>query len=159
MAAASKLEFPPLLGPGMHDICLPNLRQLCVDGFPLSKNRGVLMGAVEAVCVSLSTALIPSHVWVDGSFLTQKIEPADVDLAVRIHAAALPNPGADQLVLMDRIAKKQFAGCDSFLFVEYPSGHPQHAIGDMMRAYWQRQFGFTRTDKFKGVAIVRTPLT
>lgn len=158
MAAASKIEFPPLLGPGMHEMLLPALRKLCVDGFPLSNTRGGHMRGIEAICASLSVALIPSHIWIDGSFLTQKIDPADVDLAVRLHHAALPNPGPEQLAVIDRIQKKQFAGCDSYAFIEYPVGDPKHPIGDMMHAYWQRQFGFSRGDQFKGIAIIRTPL-
>lgn len=158
MPAASSLEFPPLLGPGLHERRLPDLRQLCVDGFPLSTTRDALMRGVEAICGSLSTALISSHVWVNGSFLTQKVDPADVDLAVRLHFAALPNPGPEQQALISRILNRQFPGCDSYVFFEYPAGHPEHAVGDMMRAYWQRQFGFTRADRLKGVAVIRTPL-
>jgi len=157
MLGAGKAEFPPLLPVGFHDMLLPALRVLCVGRFPLSSTRARLMSGIEAMCGSLSAALIPTSVWIDGSFMTQKIDPADVDLAVRFPYAALPNPGAEQQAVFARIARKQFAGCDSYFFVEYPDGHPQHALGDMMRAYWQRQFGFSRRDEFKGVAVIRTP--
>ncbi len=157
MLGTGKVEFPPLLPVGLHEMTLPELRRRCVDAFPLSNTRVGLMGGIEAICQSLSTALIPASVWINGSFMTQKIDPADVDLAVRLSYAALPNPGAEQMALLRRIAGKQFGGCDSFIFIEYPAEHPQHATGDMLRAYWQRQFGFSRTDKFKGIAVVRTP--
>jgi hypothetical protein len=157
MLGTGKIEFPPLLPAGLHEMFLPALRQLCVDGFPLSTVRAALMGGIEAVCGSLSAALIPAQVWIDGSFMTRKIDPADADLAVRLSYAALPNPGPEQLALIGRITGQQFPGCDSYVFVEYPAGHPRHGAGDMMRAYWQRQFGFTRTDQFKGVAVIRTP--
>ncbi len=74
------------------------------------------------MCGSLSAALIPAAVWIDGSFMTQKIDPADVDLAVRLSYAALPDPGAEQQALFARIAAKHFGGCDSYVFVEYPAG-------------------------------------
>src|SRR5262245_31601165 len=149
LGGAGKPEFPPLLPAGMHPMPLAELRRLCVDGFALSTARANLMVGIEAICGSLSTALIPAEVWINGSFLTQKIDPADADLAVRLSQAALPNPGPEQSALIGRIITQQFAGCDSYVFVEYPAGHPQHGAGDMMRAYWQRQFGFTRTDQFK----------
>src|SRR5438132_1349761 len=138
MLGTGKVEFPPLLPAGMHQMPLPALRQLCVDRFPLSTSRARLMGGIEAICNSLSTALIPAAVWIDGSFMTHKIDPADVDLAVCLFYAALPNPGPEQQALIGRIAAKQFAGCDSFVFVEYPTDHPEYAVGDMMHAYWQR---------------------
>jgi hypothetical protein len=115
------------------------------------------MNGIEAICGALSTALIPSEVWVDGSFLTQKIDPADVDLAVRLPYSRLPNPSPEQGALLQRISSKNFAGCDSYVFLDYPNGHAQYAVGDMMRAYWQRQFGFSRNDQFKGIAVTRTP--
>ena len=157
MLGGGKAEFPPLLAAGLHEMLLPAIRQLCIDAFPLSATRAGLMAAIEAICNSLSTALIHASVWIDGSFMTQKIDPADIDLAVRFLYAALPSPGPEQQALLNRIASKQFPGCDSYIFIEYPEGHPLHAAGDMMRAYWQRQFGFTRRDEFKGIAVVRTP--
>jgi uncharacterized protein DUF6932 len=140
MLGTGKVEFPPLLPAGFHEMPLPALRHLCVDGFPLSTVRAGLMGGIEAICGSLSTALVPASVWIDGSFMTQKIDPADVDLAVRLSFAALPSPGPEQQALFARIAGKQFAGCDSYID-RIPGGSSRargwrHDAGLLATAIW-----------------------
>ena len=93
----AKVEYPPLLNVGMHEMTLPGLRQLCVGNFPLSTTRGQFMCGVEALCGSLSTALLKTEVWVNGSFLTEKIDPLDADLVVKFYASLLSNASVKQL--------------------------------------------------------------
>jgi hypothetical protein len=56
MAGAGIVEFPPLLTAGRHPMLLPELRRLCVEGFPLSTRREPLMRSIEALCTAVSTA-------------------------------------------------------------------------------------------------------
>ena len=160
MAGATKPDFPPLLPPGRHPMLLPDLRKLCVTGFPLSTGREYLMRSVEALCTAVSTALIPSEIWVDGSFLTQKMDPGDVDLVVVVPSATLPGTAQQQQVL-SRVANKNFgpALCDSYVIVDYPNGHTNYGISEIMRAYWIKQFCFNRKEEMKGLAVIRTPIT
>lgn len=78
MAGGAKAEFPPLLPAGFHDMDLHRLRALCVDAFPLSRRREPLMELVGEICSELTSVSLYTEVWVDGSFLTAKIEPDDV---------------------------------------------------------------------------------
>jgi hypothetical protein len=140
---------------------LPELRKLCVDAFPLSTRRDQLMRSVEGLCTAVSTALILSEVWVDGSFLTLKIDPQDVDLVVVAAGSVLPGTPQQSIVLR-RIAARDFTTplpCDSYVIFEYPSGHPNYSIYELMRAYWIRQFCFNRKDEMKGLAVIRTPIS
>ena len=155
----AKVEFPPLLDVGMHEMTLPDLRQLCVGNFPLSTTRGQFMRGIEALCGSLSTALLKTEVWVNGSFLTVKIDPRDADLVVKIPASLLSNASVEQQALIARIVNNEFLGCDCNIFAEYLHGDPNFAVGDMMVSYWKRQFGFSRGANFKGIAVIRTPLS
>jgi len=139
---------------------LPEISRLCVDGFPLSARREPLMRSLQALCTTLSLSLIPAEVWVDGSFLTQKIDPDDIDLVVVVHSNILPGTNEQQAVL-SRIAGQEFtnpARCDSYLHFEYPEGHMHAAVSELMRAYWIRQFCFSRNQEMKGLAVIRTPI-
>ncbi len=49
---------------------------------------------------------------------------------------------------------KKILGCDSYLFLEYPQGHPLYEEGQRLREYWLRQFGISRSDEPKGIAVV-----
>lgn len=118
------------------------------------------MRSVEALCTSVSTALISAEIWTNGSFLTQKMDPQDVDLVVVVSSSAWPGTG-QQRTIFNRIARKDFRvplPCDSYLLVEYPTGHPQYGISELMRAYWIKQFCFNRNEDMKGLAVIRTPI-
>jgi hypothetical protein len=160
VATASKPEFPPLLPVGLHPKTLPELRQMCVTNFPLSTRRDPIMRSVEAMCTSISTALIRAEMWIDGSFLTQKIEPDDVDLLVTLDAQYLSGTPLQQQIV-SRIASQDFKApvqCDSYVHFQYPEGHASYWTAEFTRAYWMRQFGFGRNDQFKGLAVIRTPI-
>jgi hypothetical protein len=84
VALSLKREYPPLLAAGLHPKTIAELRVMCVDAFPLSTRRDPIMQALQSMLTSLSVALLRADVWVDGSFVTEKIEPDDVDLLGRV---------------------------------------------------------------------------
>lgn len=117
------------------------------------------MRSVEALCTAVSTALLSTEIWVDGSFLTEKIDPNDVDLVVVVQGGSWPGTGQQRHVL-SRVANKDFGAppCDSYVIVEYPVGHKHYPEAELMRAYWIKQFCFTRNEDMKGLAVIRTPI-
>jgi hypothetical protein len=36
-------------------------------------------------------------------------------------------------------------------------GHPDYWVGQYMQAYWMRQWGFSRGQEFKGIAVLHLP--
>lgn len=157
----TKPEWPALYAPGFHEATLSDLRNRCVDAFPLSKRRDPIMRSLEAMCFAISGALLRAEVWVNGSFTTFKIEPDDVDVVVVFNE---PSGGGtpDQLSVIRRVEAQDFqfpVKCDSYTCAQYPEGHKLHSTSEFMRAYWMRQFGFSRGNALKGIALVRTPVS
>lgn len=70
-----KVEYPPLLSAGFHEMTVEALRVLCVDSFPLSKTRADIMSGFEEVVRELRKAHVSGEIWTDGSFLTEKNRP------------------------------------------------------------------------------------
>jgi len=140
MAGGNKTEFPPLLADGLHQMSVAELKQLCVMEFPLSKRREAIMRSLESLLAGLSSATVKAQVWIDGSFLTKKIDPDDVDLVVVIQeqdfSLSMTIPvRRDALV---RIVKQEFTipvKCDSYLNIEYPQGHSRYGLGQKQRTY------------------------
>jgi hypothetical protein len=116
------------------------------------------MDGLEEVIKELNRMQVPAEIWIDGSFLTEKIDPEDVDIVLRIESHVYDNGTAEQQQIIDWVAGNLKAShhCDSYVFYEYPDTHPAHAVGEWMHAYWLRQFGFSRADDFKGMARIRT---
>jgi hypothetical protein len=44
--------------------------------------------------------------------------------------------------------------CDSYVWREYPSNHLAYNESQWDRAYWIRQFGFSRGDDYKGILVL-----
>ena len=84
-------DYEPLLTEGMHYRTLDELRDRCVATFPLSSTRPGLMANLDSAIARLNSAGVPGEVWIDGSFLTAKIDPADVDLVLRTSAMWFEN--------------------------------------------------------------------
>src|SRR4051794_3892468 len=146
-----KPEYPPLLPMGLHPMSLSDVRTLCVDQFPLSTRRHEIMSSLEHVVDVLLSAAVKGELWVDGSFLTNKIDPDDSDVVLRVQESFLTNPSpaqqdaytwfADEFGILEK-----WLCCHCFPFVEYPVGHPLYWQGYYDHAYWIRQWGFSRSN-------------
>ncbi|MBZ5601829.1 MAG: hypothetical protein LAO79_05935 [Acidobacteriia bacterium] len=74
-----KQEFPPLLPQGFHSRSLEEVRELCVTNFKESTVRAEIMAGLEAIYEQAQSLGIDGEIWLDGSFLTEKINPEDAD--------------------------------------------------------------------------------
>jgi hypothetical protein len=79
-----KPEYPPLLASGFYVRSVAEVRALCVKSIAGSIRRRAIMDSLEDVIRKLSTARIIGELWLNGSFLTEKIDPDDVDMLVHV---------------------------------------------------------------------------
>ena len=159
---AGKPEFPPLLPEGFHPKTLHELETLCVDGFKFSATRPQVMAGLRLMVHRLESEGIPCDLWVDGSFLTEKIDPEDVDIALRISESSLVGAAPSQSALLDWFSSrddtsvaqtKRDYSCDCFMFCEVPIGHQWHPGFDI-RQYWINEFGKSRRNELKGIVVL-----
>ena len=103
------------------------------------------MKKLESVINQLYAANIEAEVWVDGSFLTEKVDPDDSDIVVKVESTFLHRANQNQKNLLAWIASnlKGTHKCHSFFFQTYPKGHRLHPIGESHFATWARDFGFS----------------
>lgn len=155
----SKQDFPPLLPAGLHPMDIESLRTLCVDGFTTESSRGRLMHNLELVLSQATACGISMEAWIDGSFLTEKINPQDVDLVFRIArsdwSSASAVSKANFTTLLNSNLKELYS-CDCYFFPDESTG-PAHDDSEWTRAYWIRQFGFSRSQEPKGMAVINIP--
>jgi hypothetical protein len=153
-----KPEWEPLFAPGYPLITLAELREICVGQFSLSSTRDRIMSSIELVAERLHSAGIGGQLWIDGSFVTRKIDPKDADLVLR----ALITQDIDEnnplhhaeLDWYESITKTQLP-LDTFLSSNYPVGHPDHDPFEYDLKYWSRTFGTSRRMLHKGIPVVR----
>lgn len=142
---------------------LEEVRQICVTNFPLSKRREMIMAGLELLLTELQAQGIVADVWIDGSFLTEKQEPDDVDLVLSLASDIYDNGTSQQKQTLDAIGNqlvdlKPNYHCHTFVYYEYPVGSPFYEVGVRAREYWKRQFGFSRHKEVKGMPVVKIPI-
>lgn len=151
-----KPEFPPLLKPGFHPYGLADLRALCVDGIKSSITRKGIMDRLDEIAGAIQAAGISCELWIDGSFVTEKIDPEDVDMLVCVQSDLYDNDPAVKATIdwASDPDRWNTHACDSYKWVEYSSGHPLFADSEVTRLYWADWFGVSRRGVHKGIAVV-----
>lgn len=153
-----KDEYPPLLQPGLHNMSMAELKALVVDAFPLSTIRQGHWKNFEKIVDRLKALKVPCKVWVDGSFLTEKIEPGDVDFVVDLPVNIMNNPDNNQAQFFSDLANRAFKKLEkmhSFVMYDAPAGHVQYPTSDKLHEQWKKDFGFSYVTKEpKGIAVV-----
>lgn len=94
---------------------LPELRVRCVTEFLQSTSRSVIMAGLEAIIRRFVDTRIEGELWIDGSFLTEKIDPGDVDVLLRIRAEFFDNATPEQVRTLEWLEKglKSSFRCDT----------------------------------------------
>jgi hypothetical protein len=87
----------------------------------------------------------PFFVWVNGSFVTQKLFPKDIDVVVFVGHQNFPEK---ELLLKKNLYKS--ATLDCYFAISYPEGHPMQALFKMDRAEWLFLYVGTRRNPKTG---------
>jgi hypothetical protein len=152
---ADKTEYPPILPAGFHKMTAQEMERTFVSNFPLSQRREALWKSLTFVLDALRDLKITCDVWVDGSFLTKKIDPDDVDFVVDIPIECLDDPA--QAAFIDNLSGQLYKKSDSlhsFVMFKVSAKDAMHA--DMLRVHqqWEKDFGEAFISKEpKGIAL------
>lgn len=146
-----KPDWPALLPAGMHGMDLDALEALVLAEPCNTSERLELYARLRVFLAQIETTGASGEVWIDGSFLTHKPDPSDIDLALFFDESGLArmDEAAGLLLgtLMDRPTARERYGLDVFT----------ELAGEFNRAaYWRGVFGFChdRTTA-KGIAVLQ----
>lgn len=155
----AKLEFPPLFSAGLHAMTVSEMRTMLVDKFRGSVRRKAIMDGLEKVIKILIEEHIQAQIWIDGSFVTKKIDPFDSDILVLVNGDFYEKATPRQKSVIGWINADLSADylCHSFVHFIHQVGHPEFADSEQHRAYWLRQFGFSRKNEPKGIVMINIP--
>lgn len=146
-----KTDFPPLLQGGFHPFTLPELHQLTVSEFPNSQRRPRLFSSLEIYLDLLAGTGLKADVWVDGSYMSSKAEPDDIDLVVCF------DPGSAR-ALSAEAQQQARTLLDTHTVSSRFNLHLFRIRNDDAAAvdYWSKLFGTMRDERTpKGMALLR----
>jgi predicted nucleotidyltransferase len=101
---------------------------------------------------------VVADVWVNGSFLTKKDSPSDVDVAVLIEAEVVDTLTDEQLNLINKTNDAFFdPDVNAFAFTCLPKGHEDYLDESKNPALtWHEQFGIENSSEWlKGFSVLR----
>lgn len=153
-------DCPPLLEPGEHVLTIEELRALCVAGFPLSTTRWAIMDGFRKIVAMLNEEHISCEVLVDGSYLTEEIQPDDIDFSVVVSPQFYDMSTPSQRKLLDWIGDDKTIStthlCDCYLCINYQPGDSGWFEGINDRAWWLNLFSKSVIFKRdRGIAVVQ----
>lgn len=141
----SVIEYPPLLTSGFCDIAESDFERLFVVPFNSTTRKGLCakfrewLAAIKAIPISL-------EIWIDGSFVTYKPDPRDIDLVCVFSEADARALRPEERKLLKRLLTP------SIIKVDYGCHVFPMLRGDRDRYdYWVNMFGHNRSGVSKGM--------
>lgn len=129
MAVGRKPDLEPLLPPGRHILTLGELYDLAVHPFANvgRDRRKALFWNLERLIQELSVLQIACDAVVNGSFLTIKDSPSDIDVKIYVDPFLYMNLSYDQSEFINKLNQYDYIdGVDV-------SCYPLYYIGDPMK--------------------------
>jgi hypothetical protein len=135
---------------------MADIDRVCVEFFPLSSTRRPIMDGLEQFLQRLLAGNVTGEIWADGSFLTEKIDPKDVDVIVRCMRSLYDFGTAEQRQAIDWVIanQKSTLKCDSYVLFEDAPGDPLYTEYQWWHSYWHKLWGFSREDDPKGIVVI-----
>ena len=157
MGVGWKYDYEPLLAPGRHAMTLDQIEALVVKRFPGNRRRLTLFQRLEQFVQDVLRLEIPCEVWLDGSLLTQKADPDDLDVSVIVDKEVVDALCTEHYATVKMITEQREDGVDAFLFVRYPMHDPLYK-NELMDPghYWGECYGLEHSKQWcKGYVVMR----
>ncbi len=143
---------------GIHDFTVEEVRGNFVDAFPHSSTRDQIFAGFVQHRAALAVLLGGFEQVLDGSFVTTKNDPGDVDCVIIADARAIDNlapseRSAFKALVAGKLTRASY-NVDAYLCPSVPSSHPLYEKYRTMRKYWLGEFGYDRVERPKGVVRV-----
>lgn len=149
-------EANGMLPAGLHKCSVDDFIVTFVDNFPTSQRRKLIVDALWEFSKEVFAEGIPYEFWIDGSFVTTKVNPNDADIVLFLQI-----PNMNVLGKQLTAFRQKYAGILDvyFAYAASPENQKQVGVADFQqivnnRNYWRGQFGFDRVDCPKGIVSI-----
>ena len=148
----AKQDFPPIFSAGIHSLTIDDFESRVVMPFPSDLRRIALFQSFLTWINELKILGITGEIWVDGSYITEKPNPDDIDLyffnaRMSRQLNATESKQLEKLIDHDEVRVKFSLD----LYLEAPAPYNSSPLDQ--KAYWSGLFGFQHDrSKAKGFA-------
>ena len=138
----------------LHPVSIAELEEEFVQPFTKSSTRKNIVEGHSNYVIEIFQILEHNFFqWLDGSFVTQKLDPNDIDVINFVHYSELTNDKVNSLrrFLTHVGNPKDEFKVDGFLVPVYESTDPRFAITQAKYNEWRIFFGKDRNNNPKGM--------
>ncbi len=144
-----------LIEPGIHSMDMTEFYDTFVAQFTTSQRRQIIFNNLIDFIKSISHSYKIYEIWIDGSYVTQKINPNDVDIVIFFPL--------EDFIQVSKVwsSLRNAINIDSYSAVAVTEEtlnklSPKDQIqAHNNRNYWKGQFGFDRQDQPKGIINIK----
>lgn len=142
------------LEPGLHKMSVAEFKETFVDRFDTSLRRAVIFDSIVEFVKDICAKYNIVEIWIDGSYVTKKINPNDADMVVFFEIEDYMNIYSDWGNIRDRSNLDLYAAAVANEDTKKKVSPLDYNSIVNNRNYWKGQFGFDRSDTPKGLAVV-----
>lgn len=151
MAGNSQLRFDlrgNLLPAKKNELTLNEFERFFVSLLPYSSRREELLEQMLVLTEFIKTELdLHFELWIDGSFVSKKREPNDIDLVLLVDYEDFN----ENRILLEEIftnrVRLNWKNIDGYLLILYPESHNFHSYKLSDKAYWYNLFTKTKMNR------------
>jgi len=123
-------------------------QEVFVINFATSNSRFKLYQKFNLYIEELKQLLFGSfYVWIDGSFITQKPHPRDIDILIFVESSVLIKKEKELTLLKNKFKPEM----DSYFIEILPKDHPRYFLFEINRKEWFFTFSTARNFRNKGI--------
>lgn len=132
------------------ELTLADFEEGFVKSFSPDSSRHQLFDQYKLYLKDLQTVInAPFYQWIDGSYVTTKYNPRDIDIVTMIpHQEFEAKEGILRHKFSGRNARNIYE-VDAYLVAEYPENHVKHSFTRSDLLYWYSLFHKTRVNRAK----------
>ena len=136
---------------GKIDFTFEELKQHFIDDFPESTSRTLIFNDYQSFIEAFQQEVTADFIqWIDGSFVTKKLNPKDVDIVTLIDYQTYEKKKS---IIENRFrregAKEAFYYVDAYAVKMYPLHHERRWVSEYDLVYWRGWFSETKKNRAK----------
>lgn len=151
-----KVAHHPLLAPGKHTMSLQALHSIAVLPYPNSVRRPLLFRELERLHGDVCRGGLVCELWIDGSFLSDKPEPDDIDVIFSCFGRdfdLLPAPLKDNILKVLNGGKAYSPYLDTYICFRFLKDDPRYKADKSN--YWAGLWGKGWDDWLTGYVVIK----
>ena len=116
-----------------------------LHNFPESKTRKMILDSFTSFLDKFQKLFNTNiDAWIDGSFVTKKLDPKDIDVVFFIDYELLENEKSKLIQDFHQLVNNHIEYVDAYLVIKFDENHPNYALYKADYAEWYHLFSKTR---------------